>query len=66
MATEAATLPFCAESAMPLTNRTVAIAYSMHNTLSEAAASLSCVSLCPDCCSPASLQRQHQHLELVS
>ena len=38
LATEVATFPFWAESAMPFTSRTVAIAYSMQSMLSEAAA----------------------------
>ncbi len=36
-ATDTATLPFCAESAIPFTSRTVAIAYSMRSVFSDAA-----------------------------
>ena len=56
LATDAATLPFWAESAMPFTSRTVAIAYSMHNMFSDAAASLLFVVTSPRC-RPMSLQR---------
>ena len=45
LATDTATLPFCAESAIPFTNRTVAIAYSMRSVFSDAAARLTAASL---------------------